>query len=100
MVQINPSELEKPAGQFFIYHRETVASLQEVVRKQVRYVSLAGVNFGYSRYNYDLFLDVIRPHLALAPDLETLRKSLRPDEITGTTTKDDVAKWLAGLKQE
>jgi hypothetical protein len=72
MVQINPSEMEKTAGQFFIYHKETVASLQEIVKKKVRFVSLAGVNFGYSRYNYDLFLEVIRPHLALAPNLEVL----------------------------
>lgn len=100
MVQINPSEMEKPAGQFFIYHKETVASLQEIVRKKVRFVSLAGVNFGYSRYNYDLFLEVIRPHLALAPDLAALRKSLQPDEVTGSTTKADVAKWLSELQKK
>ncbi|HOW71181.1 MAG TPA: hypothetical protein PKY77_11315 [Phycisphaerae bacterium] len=94
MVQINPSEMEKPAGQFFIYHDKTVAFLQDVVRKRVRYVSLAGVNFGYSRYNYDLFLEVIRPHLALAPDVETLRRTLQPDQVAEPATKDDVRKWL------
>lgn len=86
MVQINPSELARPAGQFFIYHDETVAFLQDVVKKRVRYLSLAGVNFGYNRYNYDLFLEIVRPHLALAPNMEALRKTLLPDDASTPTT--------------
>lgn len=94
MVQINPSEIEGAAGQFFIYHDKTVAWLQDVVRRRVCYLSLAGVNYGYSRYNYDLFLDVIRPHLALKPNLQAVRETLRPDRMTEPTTKDDVRAWL------
>lgn len=99
MVQINPSELLKPAGQFFIYHQETVAALKDVVSKRVRYLSLAGVNFGYQRYNYDLLLEVIRPHLDLAPDLATLRASLRAEKVEGTVSKAAVRAWLDGLQQ-
>jgi hypothetical protein len=97
MVQINPSEIESKAGQFFIYHERTVDFLQDAVGKRVRYLSLAGVNFGYSRYNYDLFLEVVRPHLALAEDVEALRASLLPDEVAEPVTKDEVR---AGLVEE
>jgi hypothetical protein len=94
MVQINPSETWETAGQFFIYHDKTVASLKDAVEKRVRYISLAGVNFGYSRYNYDLFLEVIRPHLNLAADVQTLRKSLVPDQIADPATPEEVKAWL------
>lgn len=97
MVQINPSEIEGKAGQFFVYHDKTVDFLKDAVRKKVRYLSLAGVNFGYSRYNYDLFLEVIRPHLGLARNVKELRASLRTDEIIDIVSKDDVA---AALREE
>lgn len=100
MVQINPSETEDTAGQFFIYHDKTVAFLQDAVRERVRYLSLGGVNFGYSRYNYDLFLDVIRPHLALARDPEALRASIRPDAIVAPATREDVRAWLLEQKRK
>ena len=74
---------------------EVFKELNKLYLEKVRYVSLAGVNFGYSRYNYDLFLEVLRPHLALAPDLATLRKTLEPDAVTEPATMDDVRKWLA-----
>lgn len=95
MVQINPSETWGAAGQFFIYHDKTVASLKSAVDERVRYLCLAGVNFGYSRYNYDLFLEVIRPHLNLAPDVATLRETLVPDQIREPASKDDVRQWMA-----
>ncbi len=91
MVQINPCELEKGAGQFFIYHDQTVRFLKDIVKARVPYVSLAGVNFGYNRYNYDLFLDILRPHLALAKDLDFLRATIVPDEIADPATKEEVA---------
>lgn len=94
MVQINPSETAERAGQFFIYHEKTVDFLQDAVRKRVRYLSLAGVNFGYSRYNYDLFLEVVRPHLRLARNLGELRRSVVRDAIPEPATKSDVRKWL------
>lgn len=94
MVQINPSEIVGAAGQFFIYHDKTVAFLQDAVRNRVGYLSLAGVNFGYNRYNYDLFLEVIRPHLNLASDLQTLRKTLQPDQIAAPASKEEVRAWL------
>ncbi|MBN1417731.1 MAG: hypothetical protein JXP34_03090 [Planctomycetes bacterium] len=98
MVQINPSEIADGAGQFFIYHDKTVAFLKDAVRKRVPYISLAGVNFGYNRYNYDLFLEVLRPHLALAPSVAALRASLLDDEIVRPATKEDVRAWLAERK--
>lgn len=94
MVQINPSEIEEVGGQFFIFHDKTVAWLQDAVRRRVRYLSLAGVNYGYSRYNYDLFLDVIRPHLALKRNLQAVRETLVADRIAEPTTKEDVRAWL------
>ena len=100
MVQINPSEIREGAGQFFIYHRETVGFLKDAVRKKVRYLSLAGVNYGYSRYNYDLFLDVIRPHLDLAEDVRALRASIVPDEITEPATPVTVRKGLLEERRE
>jgi hypothetical protein len=97
MVQINPSETAEKGGQFFIFHDKTVAFLQDAVQKRIRYISLAGVNFGYSRYNYDLFLQVIRPHLKLARGVEELRKSILPDAIGETVTKSDVKRLLSGI---
>ncbi len=87
MVQINPSEIMGRGGQFFIYYPETVSFLKDVVNKRVRYLSLAGVNFGYNRYDYDLFLEVVRPHLDLAPNLEALRKTLLPDKTVNPATQ-------------
>ncbi len=90
MVQINPSEIAGKAGQFFIYHDRTVDFLKDAVQKRVRYLSLAGVNFGYNRYNYDLFLEVIRPHLKLAKNVQELRASLLPDQIATPAGKAQV----------
>ncbi len=98
MVQVNPSETWGNGGQFFIYHDRTVDSLKDVVRKRVRYLSLAGVNYGYSHYNYDFFLDVIRPHLKLVRTVEELRKTLVKDRIATPPTEEDVKRWLLGLK--
>jgi len=100
MVQINPSEIAGAAGQFFIYHDKTVAFLKDAMGKRVRYLSLAGVNFGYNRYNYDLFLDVVRPHLDLAPDVAGLRQSIVPDRIVEPASKEDVAGWLSERGRE
>jgi len=99
MVQINPSETAEKGGQFFIYHERTVKWLKDVVRHRVRYLSLAGVNFGYSRYNYGLFLEIIRPHLNLAKTLSEIRSSLRPDQIKQKATKENVRRWLLGLRK-
>ena len=91
MVQINPCEAGTGIGcHLFLYFDDTVNSLKEIVKLRVRYVSLAGVNYAYSRRDFDLFLDVIRPHLKLAKDIESLRKSIVPDEIKQPATKEDV----------
>ena len=103
MVQINPCEVgANSAAHLFLYHDRTVAALKDAVRKRVRYLSLAGVNYGYSRRNYDLFLEVIRPHLRLAPDLASLRRSIVPDEIREPVTKEQVKAAIIGdrLKNE
>ena len=100
MVQINPCEIDKKAGQFFIYHDKTVDFLKDAVRKKVRYLSLAGVNFGYNRYNYDLFLEVVRPHLDLVTDLKSLRASLIPDEVAEPATAAEVKAGLLKEKRE
>jgi hypothetical protein len=76
MVQINPQEFQPEAGQFFVYHDRTVKILKEVVAKKVTLLSIAGVNYGYSHYNYDLFLDLIRPHLNLVRAVPELRAGL------------------------
>jgi len=94
MVQVNPSETADTAGQFFIYHEKTVAFLKDVVRRRVRYLSLAGVNFGYARYNYELFLEIIRPHLDLARSVEALREGIQRDEIQSPATREEVRDWL------
>jgi len=99
-VQINPSESAETGGQFFIYHDKTVHFLKDVVKKRVRYLSLAGVNFGYSRYNYDLFLEVIRPHLKLARDLQELTAAIVPDRIAKPATEQEVRAWLLGKQKE
>ena len=58
------------------------------------YLSLAGVNYAYSRRDFDLFLEVVRPHLRLAPDMASLRKSISPDEIRQPIGKEEVKKLL------
>ena len=100
MVQINPCEVGPGACHLFIYFDKTVASLKDAIDKRVPYLSLAGVNYAYSRRDFDLFLDVIRPHLLLAPDLPSLRKTIVPDEIGQPVNKEGVktlllesAKW-------
>jgi len=100
MVQINPCETADRGGQFFIYHEKTVEFLEDVVAKHVRYVSLAGVNFGYSRYNYDLFLEVIRPHLKLARTVKDLRAGIVPDRIVNPATEEEVRSWLLEKRRE
>ena len=103
MVQINPCEVGAgAAAHLFLYHDRTVAALKDAVRKRVRYLSLAGVNYGYNRYNYDLFLEVVRSHLRLAPDLASLRRSLVPDQVREPATKEQVKAAIIGerLKKE
>ncbi|MCP5115892.1 MAG: hypothetical protein GY953_34120, partial [bacterium] len=95
MVQINPSEAG-PAAHLFLYHDKTVDALEDVVHKRVRYLSLAGVNYGYNRYNYDLFLEVVRPHLRLAPDLVSLRQSSIPDQIGSPLSGEQVKAAMIG----
>ncbi len=97
MVQINPCETAEKGGQFFIFHEKTVDFLQDVVKKRIRYLSLAGINFGYSRYNYDLFLEVIRPHLKLARSVEELRNTIVPDTILKPAMKSEVRAGLLGI---
>ncbi|MBN1851640.1 MAG: hypothetical protein JW829_02920 [Pirellulales bacterium] len=94
MVQINPCEADFGPAHLFLYFHETVTFLQKAMDKRVRYLSLAGVNYAYSRRDFDLFLDVIRPHLSLAPDIASLRQSLVPDEINEPATKEDVKSQL------
>jgi len=100
MVQINPCEAGQGIGcHLFLYFDDTVRSLKDIVAKRVRYVSLAGVNYAYSRRDFDLFLDVIRPHLKLAKDMESLRASIVPDEVSQPATKQDVrAEYSARAK--
>jgi hypothetical protein len=95
MVQINPCEavLGGPSH-LFLYFHETVEFLQKAMKKRVRFVSLAGVNYAYDRRAFDLFLDVIRPHLRLASDVDELRKSLVPDRIAEPVTKEGVRSLL------
>ncbi|MBN1588931.1 MAG: hypothetical protein JW888_05400 [Pirellulales bacterium] len=101
MVQINPCEavLGGPSH-LFLYFHETVTFLQKAMKKRVRYVSLAGVNYAYSRRDFDLFLDVIRPHLRLASNVDELRKSLVQDEITEPMTKEGVKAQLTELREQ
>lgn len=94
MVQINPCEAVRAGAHFFLYYDKTVASLKDVVGKRVRYLSLAGVNYAYSRRDFDLFLDVVRPHLSLAPDVASLRKSIVPDEVSKPASKEEVRAQL------
>jgi hexosaminidase len=95
MVQINPSEAG-PAAHLFLYHDKTVDALEDAVHKRVRYLSLAGVNYGYNRGNYDLFLEVIRPHLRLAPDVASLRRSSVPDQIGAPVSSEQVKAAMIG----
>ncbi len=90
MVQINPQEFQPEDGQFFVYHDRTVKLLKDVVAKKVGLLSIAGVNYGYNFYNYDLFLDILRPHLNLAKSVEELRSVLGENRPTRAITKDDV----------
>jgi len=97
MAQINPCEIGgHTASHLFIYHDRTVASLRDIVRKRVRYLSLAGVNYGYSRRSFDLFLEVVRPYLRLAPDLAALRRTLEPDAIERPAAREQVTAALIG----
>jgi hypothetical protein len=90
MVQINPCEAGRGTGcHLFLYFDATVNSLKEVVAKRVCYLSLAGANYAYNRRDFDLFLEVIRPHLRLAADMNSLRKSIVPDEIGRPATKEE-----------
>jgi hypothetical protein len=101
MVQINPCEVGPGACHLFLYCDDTVKSLKDVVKKRVRYLSLAGVNYAYNRTDFDHFLDVVRPHLALARDVASLRRAIVPDEITAPATKEDVrARHLKELEQK
>jgi len=97
MVQINPCEAG-PAAHLFLYHDKTVAALKDVIRQRVRYLSLAGVNYGYNRRSYELFLEVIRPHLRLAPDVPSLRRSIIPDEVSRPASKKQVLADLIGAR--
>ncbi|NUQ70338.1 MAG: hypothetical protein HUU17_05890 [Chthonomonadales bacterium] len=97
MVQVNPSEKFEEAGQFFIYHDFTVQLLKDAVAQRLRFLSLAGVNMGYSRYNYDLFLDVIRPHLKLAHSVQELRASVDRTVPADGPGPDEVAADLVAL---
>lgn len=94
MVQINPCETWETGGQYYIYFDKTVASLQDAVDKDVRFLSLAGVNWGYDRRLFDLFLEVVRPHLDLAKTVEEIRESIVPDEIKQPATYSDVEAWI------
>ncbi len=100
MVQVNPSEKLKEGGQFFIYHDFTVKLLKDVVHHRVRFISLAGVNFGYQRYNYELFLDVIRPHLKLARSVAELRRELVMKPPSQGPSTADVADSLVKLARK
>jgi hypothetical protein len=93
MVQINPCEMG-PGAHLFLYYDRTVASLKDIVAKRVRYLSLAGVNYAYSRRDFDLFLDVIRPHLRLAADVPSLRESIVPDEVRQPADQQQVRQQL------
>jgi hypothetical protein len=90
MVQINPCEVGPGGCHLFLYFDDTVKSLKDVVKKRVPYLSLAGVNYAYNRTDFDHFLDVVRPHLALARDVASLRRAIVPDEIAEPATKEDV----------
>ena len=90
MVQINPQEFQPEAGQFFVYHDRTVKILKDVVTKKVGLLSIAGVNHGYNFYNYDLFLDILRPHLKLVRDVPELRAVLGKNRPTKKPTKAEV----------
>jgi hypothetical protein len=100
MVQVNPCELFGPAGQYFIYHQETVTFLKNICDKRVRYISLAGVNMGYCRRNFDLFLDILRPHLNLVKDIPELRRTVTPDEIVDPPTKEQVKAQMTAENEE
>jgi hypothetical protein len=76
MVQVNPQEFQPDDGQFFVFHDRTVKILKELVAKKVSLLSIAGVNYGYNYYNYDLFLDLVRPHLNLVGTVPELRAAL------------------------
>lgn len=101
MVQINPCESGFGVGcHLFMYYDDTVESLKDVVAHRVKYLSLAGVNYAYSRRDFDLFLDVVRPHMNLASDSSSLRNSIVPDEVKHPATKDEVrAAYLKAEKE-
>ena len=100
MVQINPQEFQPDDGQFFVFHDRTVKSLKEVVARKVTLLSVAGVNYGYNAYNYDLFLDVIRPYLGLVKDVEALRAVLGTNKPVRQITMEQVrSEELAAKKR-
>ena len=76
MVQVNPQEFQPDDGQFFVFHDRTVRILKDVMARRVSLISIAGVNYGYNFYNYDLFLDIVRPHLELVRNVAELRSAL------------------------
>ena len=90
MVQVNPQEFQPDSGQFFVFHDRTVKILKDVVAKKVTLLSIAGVNHGYSFYNYDLFLDVIRPHMNLVRNVAALRSALGKNRPAKPVTISDV----------
>lgn len=100
MVQINPQEFQPEKGQFFVFHDRTVEILKDVVAKRVHLLSIAGVNYGYSFYNYDLFLDILRPHLNLAKDVAELRAVLKENRPSKKVTKADVRAEEAKAQKE
>jgi hypothetical protein len=90
MVQINPQEFQPDDGQFFVFHDRTVKILKEVVAKKVPLLSISGVNYGYSHYNYDLFLDILRPHLNLVRTVPELRAVLGKNRPVNKAAPADV----------
>lgn len=100
MVQINPSETFEEAGQFFIYHDITVRQLKDVVAQRLRFVSLAGVNYGYNRTNYEQFLEVLRPHLKLARTLDEVRAALDTTPPPAKPSAEEVAKALVEIARQ
>ena len=90
MVQVNPQEFRPEKGQFFVFHDRTVKILRDVVEREVPLLSIAGVNHGYNHYNYDLFLDIVRPHLNLLKNVSELQSLLEDNKPKESATKQEV----------